>query len=89
VSLDPGVVASVVPSDHVCGDREALEILDAQLPLTMSRRQLVESITPQPTPERTAGSLRSIGHRHRLTINPGVGDITANRSPDVGLGGEH
>jgi hypothetical protein len=55
----------------------------------MSRRQLIERITPHPMLERAAGSLRSIGHRHRLTINPGVGDITANRSPDVGLGGEH
>ena len=88
VSLDPGVVASVVSSDHVCGDREALEILDVQLRLTISRRQLVERITPHPTLERAAGSLHSIGHRHRLTINPAVGDITAITGREmVGLGG--
>ena len=85
VGGDPGLFASVVSPDHVRGNRKALEILDVQLPLTMSRRQLGERITPHPTLERAAGSLFSIGHGHRLTICPGVGDITAIRSPDVGV----
>jgi hypothetical protein len=61
---DPGPFASVVSPDHVCGNRKALEILDVQLPLTMSRRQLVERVTPHTTLERAASLRYSVGHGH-------------------------
>ncbi|MGH2660541.1 MAG: hypothetical protein ACRDHS_13005 [Actinomycetota bacterium] len=69
---DPGLFTRVVSSDHVCGNREALEILGVQLPLAMSRRQIGERVTPHPTLERATGSPFSVGHSHRLTISPKV-----------------
>ena len=73
VGGDPGLVASLVPSEHVSGNRQTLEILSVQLPLATSRRQLVESVTPHPTLERAAGPVRSIGHGHRPTIDQAYG----------------
>jgi hypothetical protein len=70
VRAHPCVFASVVSPDHVCGDGEALEILDRQLPLAMSRRQLGERVTPHATLERAAGSLLSIGQGHRRHDTP-------------------
>jgi hypothetical protein len=62
---DPGLFARAVSPDHVRGNREPLEILDLQLPLTMNRPQVVERLSPHPMFERAATSLFSIGDRHR------------------------
>ena len=72
VSRDPGLLASLVSSNHVGGNSKALEILGVQLPLAMSRRQLVECVSPRPTLERRARSFRTIGYGHRLTITPAL-----------------
>jgi hypothetical protein len=68
VGGDPGLFARVGSPDHVCGSREALEILDLHLPLAMSLRQLVEGVTPHPTLERAAGSLISRSARARIGV---------------------
>ena len=57
VGGDPGLLASVVASDQVRGTGKALEILGAQLPFTMSRRQLVERVPPRATFERALPSM--------------------------------
>jgi hypothetical protein len=66
VRAHPRVFALVVSSNHVCRNRKALKILDAQLPFAMGRRQVGEGISPNPTLEGSAGMLVSIGHGHRL-----------------------
>jgi hypothetical protein len=73
VGGDPCLFTRVVSPDHVCRNRKALEILNVQLPLATSRRQLGERVTPDPTLERAASSLCSIGHGHPLQDMPGSG----------------
>jgi hypothetical protein len=70
VRSHPRVFAIVVSPDHVCRNREALEILGRQLALAMSRRQIGERVTPQPTLERAAGSLFSVGDGHQPHDTP-------------------
>jgi hypothetical protein len=70
VGGDPDLLAGVVASDHVRGNRKALEILGPQPALPLSRRQLGERVTPHPPLKRTAGSLSSIGHSHRRHDTP-------------------
>jgi hypothetical protein len=65
VGGDPRLFASVVSPDHVRDNRKALEILDIQLPLSMSRRPVLERVTPHPTRERAPGSLFSISDGKR------------------------
>ena len=60
----PRVLAIVVSPDHVGRNGEALEIFGRQLVLAPSRRQIGERVTPQPTLERDAVSLFSIGSGH-------------------------
>ncbi len=62
----PGLFTIVVSPDHVRGDRKALEILDVQPPITMSRCQLVESVSPHPTLEKFPGSLKAVSDSHRF-----------------------
>jgi hypothetical protein len=71
VRAHPGVFTIDVSADHVCGNRKALEILAAQLPLAMRRRQTGKRVPPHPTLERSAASLYSISDGHRLHDMPG------------------
>jgi hypothetical protein len=75
---DPGLFGSVVSPDHVRGKREALEILDVQLPITLSCRKLIERLVPRPTREGSSGSLSSISDRHWPTIYALIGYVTAS-----------
>jgi hypothetical protein len=68
VGGDPGLLTGIVSADHVRGNGKALDVLGVQLPLAMSRRKLVERLTPPPTLERATGSFRTIGRGHRLKI---------------------
>ncbi len=68
VSGEPRVLARVVSPDHVCGNGQALEILDIEMSVTTSGRQLVERLTPHPTFKRTTCTLFPIRNGHRWTI---------------------
>ena len=65
VGGDPRLLAIAVLSEHVPGDREALEILGVQLPLALSRRQISERVAPHPSRERATGPLLTIGDSHQ------------------------
>jgi hypothetical protein len=75
----PGLFGRVVSPDHVRGKREALEILDVQLPITLSRRKLIERLMPRPTRESASGSLFSIRDRHWPSISSPQGYVTASQ----------
>jgi hypothetical protein len=74
---DPGLFGSAVSPDHVRGKREALEILDVQLPISLSCRKLIERLVPRPTREGASGSLPSISDCHWPTIYALMAYVTA------------
>ena len=69
VRAHPGVFTSSLPTMYAA--TKALEILAAQLPLAMRRRQTGKRVPPHPTLERSAASLYSISDGHRLHDMPG------------------